>query len=309
MKTTWLIVLLAAPLAACTAGEAASGDDAPGDDTGTFTGTITTDRTLTGAVSMTGDATIETGVTVTVSAGTMFEAATGKTLRVKGTLNVMGAAGSEVLMIASAGTWSGIVAETGGTVNIQYVEGGDVANFVYSKMGSTTVIDHVTLTGIGRASQIEGMVTITSSSFEGSAGVNIQTTGNLSATDTHFIGTAGDTVVQTGGVLVLDHVNVGNTSTSNDHCAMHLNAGSDVTVTASNISDTTVGLMIGGTDGAQFTGNNFENLTNLDDISVDVLNTNGVFDGNYITGTPTPIPGITITNPAPAKILTAGPRL
>jgi hypothetical protein len=249
-------------------------------------------------------------VTLTISAGTVIEAATGKKLSVQGTLAIQGAAGSEVMIAppSGSGAWNGFVAETGSTVNIAYVSGTDVANFLYSKPNSNATLDHINVTGIGKASQVEGTVTITKSSFEGMSGINILATGNINVSDTYFLGTAGDTVVQTGGVLVLDHVNVGNTSSNTDHCAMHLNAGSDVTVSYSNISDTSVGLMIGGTDGASFMWNNFENLTNLEDISVDVDNSNGVFDHNYITGTPVPIPGITITNPEAARVPDAGPR-
>lgn len=313
MTTSRLILLcLVAPLAACTVGGEAGDDTSAGDDgvTGeTLAGSISSDRTITGPVTMTTDTQIEAGTTLTFAAGATLTAETAKTLRVYGTLLLQGAGGSPVTIGATSATWAGIVAETGATVTASYVEGGATAVFVYSKAGSTVMIDHANLTGVGKASQVEGTVTITASTFEGNSGVNILSTGNLSATDTTFLGLAGDTVVQTGGVLVLDHVDVGNTSTSADHCAMHLNAGSDVTVSYSNISDTTVGLMIGGTDGASFSYNNFENLTNLEDISSDVLNTNGVFDHNYITGTPAAIPGITITNPELALIADAGPRI
>jgi hypothetical protein len=311
MQTRRLILALVLPLAACTVG-GAPGDDSPGDDVApdVLAGSVAMDRTITGSVTLLNDTTIEAGVTLTVSAGSVIEATTGKKISVKGTLVISGAAGSEVMIAppSGGGAWAGFVAETGGVVNIAYVEGTDVANFLYSKTGSTATIDHVNLIGIAKAVQAEGTVTITKSSFEGVSGINVLSTANVNVSDTSFIGTAGDTVVQTGGTLVLDHVNVGNTSTNNDHCAMHLNAGSDITVSYSNISDTTVGLMIGGTDGASFMWNNFANETNLEDISVDTPNTNGVFDHNYITGTPATIPGITITNPEAAAVPDAGPR-
>jgi hypothetical protein len=312
MMTTRLISLLfAVPLAACTVGGAGGDDQPPGDDTppdDTISGSIDSDRTLSGTIAMTGDTQIEAGRTLTLSAGTVLEVTTGKTLRVFGTLLVQGAAGSEVMMMPASGTWAGIVAEAGATVNVAYAESAMVANFVYSKGGSTVTLDHVTVTGAGLASQVEGAVTITRSNFEGGRGVNILSTGSLNASDTTFLGTTGDTIVQTGGVLVLDHIDVGNTSSTSDHCAMHINAGSDLTVSYSNIVDTTVGLMIGGTVGASFSYNNFSNLTNLEDISVEVLNSQGVFDHNYISGTPVAIEGITITNPEAAMIADAGPR-
>lgn len=313
MKTARLIAFLfAAPLAACTVGGTGTGDDVPpGDDQPPgdgLSGSVAADRTLSGTVQMTDDTQVEAGVTLTVSAGTVLEPAAGKTLRIKGTLRIQGAAGSEVMIAPPAGAWAGIVAEAGATVEIAYVTGAMASVFVYSKATSTTTIDHANLTSIGKASQVEGAVTITSSHFEGNTGVNILSTGNLSATDTYFLGTTGDTVVQTGGTLVLDHVDVGNVSTGADHCALHINSGSDITVSYSNITDTTVGLMIGGTDGASFTYNNFSNLTNLEDISSDVLNTNGVFDHNYITGAPVTISGITFTNPETIAVPDAGPR-
>jgi len=313
MKTTRLIaLLLAAPLAACTVG---GGDDTvpPGDDTvppsgNDIAGAIAADVTLSGTVHLTDDATVNPGVTLTLSAGTVFEAATGKTLRVQGNLVISGALGQEVMMMPASGTWAGIVAEAGSNVNIAYVQGGMVSNFVYSKATSVVTIDHVILTGVGKASQVEGLVTITKSSFEGSSGVNVLTTGSLDASDTYFLGTAGDTLVQTGGTMTLDHIDVGNTSTTGDHCAFHINAGSAIAVSYSNITDTSVGLMIGGTTGANFMYNNFDNIMNLEDISSGVLNSGGVFDHNYITGTPTTIQGITITNPEAIAVATAGPR-
>jgi len=313
MKTSRLIFALVLPLAACTVGGADDGTNPPpGDDTGptTLAGSVAQDTTVSGPVTLLNDTTVEAGVTLTIAAGTQLEATTGKKISVKGTLLIQGVAGQEIAIAppAGGGAWAGFVVETGGSADIAYVTGHDVANFLYSKSGSTATIDHVTITAAGKASQVEGMVTMTKSSFEGNTGVNVLTTGNLSATDCSFTGTTGDTIVQTGGVLVLDHISVGNTSTTNDHCAMHLNTGSDVTVSYSNIMDTTVGLMIGGTDGANFSYSNFDNITNLEDISSDTLNTNGTFDHNYIAGTPVTITGITFTNPETVMVPGTGPR-
>jgi hypothetical protein len=269
MKTTRLLVLLLAfPVAACTVG----GADGPGDDVvdppTTISGSITSDTTVMGAVGLTGDATVEAGVTLTLAPGTVLEATVGKSLRVKGTLIVNGAAGQEVMMMPGAGqgAWAGIVAETGSTVNLQYVVGTTVANFLYSHTGSVVTIDHVTMAETTKALVVEGTVTVTNSRFDDikmNAGVNILSTGTLTASDTYFYGSGGDTIVQTGGALVLDHIDVGSMSTAADHCALHLNPGSDVTISYSNIRDTSVGLMIGGTTGANFTFNNFSNLENL----------------------------------------------
>jgi hypothetical protein len=312
MKTSRLILALVLPLAACTVG--GTGDDMnppPGDDTAptTLAGSVSTDTMVSGPVTLLNDTTVEAGVTLTIAAGTVLDAQTAKKISVKGTLLIQGVAGQEVQIApATGGAWAGFVVETGGSADIAYVTGHDVANFLYSKSGSTATIDHVTMTNAGKATQVEGMVTITKSSFQGNTGINVLTTGNISATDSTFQGTSGDTIVQTGGTLVLDHIAVGSSSTGNDHCAMHINAGSDVTVSYSNIMDTTVGLMIGGTDGASYSYNNFSNLTNLEDISSDTLNSNGTFDHNYITGTVPNIPGITFTNPEAAMIPGTGPR-
>jgi hypothetical protein len=311
MKNSRLAVFLAVPLAACTVGGGGPGDDG-GDDTtlppGDLDGSITADRTVSGMLSMTNDVTVEAGVTLTVAAGSMIEVAPGKTLRVHGTLAIQGMAGSEVTIVPTSDTWAGIVAESGATVTASYLTGMDVANVVYSHMGSTSTLDHVTMMNVGQASVVQGMVTITRSRFEGRSGVSIHPSGYLDVSDSYFIGTAGDTVVQTGGTLIMAYTNVGNTSTSGDHCAMHLNDGSHAEVSYSNISDTSVGLMIGGNIGSTFTFSNFQNLENLQDISSGTPNT-GSFDNCYITGTPPTIAGMPITNPAAAPIATAGPRL
>jgi hypothetical protein len=311
MKISRLIVVfLAVPLAACTVG--GTGDDGDdGDDgvtPGDLDGSITADRTVSGMVSMTNDVIVEPGVTLTIQAGSMLEVATGKTLRVRGTLAIEGAAGSGVTILPATGNWAGIVAESGSTVSATYLSGMDVANVVFSHVGSTTTLDHVVMTDVGHASVVQGMVTITRSRFEGISGVSIHDSGHLDVSDTYFIGTAGDTVVQTGGTLIMAYTNVGNTAVTGDHCAMHLNEASHAEVTYSNISDTSVGLMIGGNVGSTFTFSNFENQVNLQDISTGVPNSGGSFDGNYITGTPPTIPGMPITNPAGAPIATAGPR-
>jgi hypothetical protein len=305
------VLLLAVPLAACTVGGTGGDDGDDGDDgvtPGDLDGSITADRSVSGMVSMTNDVIVEPGVTLTIAAGSMLEVATGKTLRVRGTLAIEGAAGSEVTILPTTGNWAGIVAEAGSTVTASYVTGMDVANVVFSHMGSTTTLDHVTMTEVGHASVVQGMVTITRSRFEGISGVSIHETGHLDVSDTYFVGTAGDTVVQTGGTLIMAYTNVGNTATTGDHCAMHLNEGSHAEVTYSNISDTSVGLMIGGNVGSTFTFSNFQNELNLQDISSGVPNSGGSFDSNYITGTPPTIPGMPITNPAGAPIATAGPR-
>src|SRR5690242_4265677 len=98
MKTSRLIFALVLPLAACTVGGADDGTPPPGDDTGptTLAGSVAQDTTVSGAVTLLNDTTVEAGVTLTIAAGTQLEATTGKKISVKGTLLVQGIAGQEV---------------------------------------------------------------------------------------------------------------------------------------------------------------------------------------------------------------------
>ncbi len=147
-------------LAACTIGEDAdpSGDDSTTDDSaaddnttddgtpddGTPTGegisgNITTSGTWTGTTVIGGGTTIAPGVTITVEPGTTIEFATaGANLRVDGTLLVNGTSASKVNIKARGTGFSGIVAGTGGNIDMKYAV--QTGGALRMDMGSTVKI-------------------------------------------------------------------------------------------------------------------------------------------------------------------------
>ena len=294
-RTSLLAVLLAVPLMACTTGTVGDdvvGDDSGGDDTTTPPGTtiggnINTDQTLSGVVRMTGDAVVSPGVTLTLSAATEFPGAPGTTLTVSGTLLVQGALGTEARLVPVPGqpAWGGIVAQPGSTINIMYASVTGMDTIVDCKAGASCTLDHVTSTAVGKAVQADGNVTITRSRLEVTTGVFINT-GTVLMADSVLLGTSGDTIVQSGGSLTMEYSDVGNMNSTGDHCAMHLNPGSDAIVTYSIIRSTPYGLMINGTSGVVFNFNNWlDNTADIDRAASN--NVNADFQNNYFpNGTP-----------------------
>ncbi|HET9235146.1 MAG TPA: hypothetical protein VFP10_13490, partial [Candidatus Eisenbacteria bacterium] len=89
-----------------------------------ISGPITTSRSLSDTVRLTGDADIASGVEITITAGTVFEGAEDAALSVHGILFVDGSDGDEVTMAPMSGAngWGGIVVESGGVAELHYVE-------------------------------------------------------------------------------------------------------------------------------------------------------------------------------------------
>jgi hypothetical protein len=311
MGTRLACLFLVVCAGACNVGS--TGDDGGDDGTGVpgeISGSVSQSATWSGTVTLVADATIEPNVTITVAAGTMFLAADSTKLTVRGTLQVDGVAGQDVsiLPVTGAVSWAGIVAESGGVVDIAYATGMDVAKFVDCKSGATCSIDHANFTGVGYAIWAGGTATVTRSQFEGlvNQGVFIDT-GDLTITDSVFLGAGGDTIVQSGGSLDMSYSAVGNSATTGDHCAMHVGAAGSLSITYSNIEQTSVALMIGNTDGAVFNYNNF--LVNSSDVDPVGPNTAANFQHNYWdAGVPAPLAGFDFANPEAAPVATAGPR-
>lgn len=114
-----LAALLSLPLAACVVGDSGSttGDPGPGpgSDTGSDTGNpggtptgisghITADATWSDTVHVTGNVTIDPGVTVTVAAGATVDVAGTAGITVQGTLDVQGTAAAKATIQPETGT-------------------------------------------------------------------------------------------------------------------------------------------------------------------------------------------------------------
>ncbi|MBZ0233352.1 MAG: hypothetical protein K8M05_13570 [Deltaproteobacteria bacterium] len=305
---------LALLLSACVVGSedpGGGGDDDVPPPTG-IAGSITSDQTWSGAQTITASATIEAGVTVTVTAGAAIEARDGVTLRVKGTLRVEGTDAEKVTFLPTidALTWAGIVADAGGTVDLAYVEGTDVATLVYCHAGATCDLDHVVFDDVGKALVVEGTATLTKSRISKvqNGGVTVSN-GELTITDSYLLTSSGDVIVQTGGALVIDHSEVGEAQGSYEHCNLHIGSAATLRITNSNIRSGVFGMMLGGTDGAVMQYNNWTENGAGTDLSEVGVNANVDLRFNYWDqGAPSLGAAFDVTSPAAAPIADAGPR-
>jgi hypothetical protein len=100
-------------------------------------GTIGADATWSGAVELTGPATIPAGVTITVAAGTTLTAHTGSSITISGTLDVEGTSAAHVALKPAMTNWAGLI--VAGTLTMHYADetsGGIVVN-----AGSASIFD------------------------------------------------------------------------------------------------------------------------------------------------------------------------
>jgi hypothetical protein len=221
------LLLLGLVLPACVVGseggQTPPGEDPPDDPPpgSGISGNITSDQTWTGTTQIAGGTIIDPGVTVTVEPGTTLNFAAAANLQVQGTLNVLGAKGSEVIIqpdptLAQPAFFGGL--NISGTVSMTYVvqHGGSI----------------VTTAG-----------------------------GSFTATDTKMFGASGDFLIMNGGTVNVSYSQIGADVGSPDttHCNMHFGGqGNQISVTKSKIIGTPYGLMFYGGTGAIFTENNWE---------------------------------------------------
>ena len=83
-------------------------------------GPLAADETWSGAINMTGDVTVNAGVTLTIADGALVQVAAGKALIIQGTLKINGTAATGVTFTPNPtpGTWDGIQVQTGGAATI-----------------------------------------------------------------------------------------------------------------------------------------------------------------------------------------------
>ena len=315
MRTSSASLAFAFLLSACTVGSVDPGGDDTGDDApGTISGAITESGTWSGTVELSGDATINPGVTITVTPGTEITARNGVGLRVQGTLEVAGTAEAPVSMLptADAMTWAGIVADPGGSVHLASVEGTDVATLLYCHDGAILChLEKLEFTGINQLIVAEDLALITDSRITDIAngGLTVRgPAGDLTVRDSYVMTSTGDLIVQQGGTLLVEYSEIGDTQGSYDHCNFHVASAGSLTITKTNIINGVVGMMIGGTTGASITGNNWMgNDTDVQEVGTNV----GVdMTGNYwLNGPPALGPEYDVANPALEQIADAGPRL
>ena len=268
-RTLVLAVMLAAQACIVGGSPAGSSGSVTGDGTehgnGTGTGTgntgtevhIRSNTTWTGNQMIDAPTTIDPGVTLTVSAGTVVTFKAGTSLTIAGTLDAQGTRTSKITFSPGAAPSFGpITVPTGGKLKFSYVE---------------------------------------------MTGAELQTsgTGNVTITDSELSKAPGDLLVMNGGTMSFDYSNIGiEGGVDTTHCNMHF-AGTGtntIHVTHSNIRGVAFGVMFYSGVGANFTYNNWSNITNVDPTPGSVT---GDFQNSYFKSNPPPaVSGITVTTPA-----------
>jgi hypothetical protein len=291
-----------------------AGDPDPVDGVIQIAGAITQDATWEGAVHLTGEATIESGVTVTIAAGTSFEGAKDAILRVYGALHVAGTEAAPVTMfpLSGAPTWGGITVESGGEARIAYARGEDVASLLYCREGALFCgLESVEFTSIGNA-----MITNAPSSIEKSTlielangGVTVGAGGDLTVIDSYVLTSTHDLIVTTAGSrLTVDHSEIGGAQGSYEHCNFHIGGADYISITNSNIISSVYAMMIGSTSNAVIQYNNIAD--NENDIAD--YNNNTAVDMRYnywSRGAPALGSEFDTSAPAAAYYDQAGPRI
>src|SRR5262245_55688215 len=115
MRNVVLPLVLSLPLVACMVGGGTTGGDdiAPGDDAGVvtcdgITGKITANTTWMGTVNIIGNTSVETGVTVTIAAGTTVKVKDGVLITVNGILDAQGTSASKITIAPAGFSFGGV---------------------------------------------------------------------------------------------------------------------------------------------------------------------------------------------------------
>jgi hypothetical protein len=325
MRTYPRLLVLALFVPACTVGDT-TGNPGGSPDSGApavdadlngsaeIKGSISENAAWGGSVTLTENATIESGVTVTVAPGTVFEGAQGATLSVLGTLRIEGTTAAPVTVnpMAGAGGWGGILVEAGGSVSIAGATGTKVATLLSCKAGAVLcAFDGLEFTEIGIALAASATATVSNSSFRDLAngGFSVSSTGDLTITDTYIWTSTHDLVVASGGRLIIDHSEIGGAQQSYEHCDIHIGSASELSITNSNIVSAIYGMMIGGTTNAVIQYNNFMGNDPDQDVSPVGANTNVDLRFNYWDkGAPTIGADYDTSSPSATVYAEAGPR-
>jgi hypothetical protein len=263
------------PLMACVVGSEATGDDGPGGGGGGGGGggttRITTSTTWSGTMDVAKQTIVESGVTLTIAAGTTVHFATGTGITVQGTVDVQGTRTSLVhLSPSTAGEHHfGFSIPSGGELKMTY---------------AVQIGGGIEVTGSGKA-------TVSDTAMSQSGG--------------DFLVVGGGTVNVTYSSIGLA------AGTDSTHCNMHFDGATKIAVTHSNISGVPYGLMLYGGTGVDLTYNNwFGNQNDIAtqpgppvsaDISFGWFDTAAPASGGVAT--------YTYNSPAGGKLIDAGPRL
>lgn len=290
-------------------------DPTPPGDARVLSGDITQSEALSGPIVVTTDATIKSGVEITIAAGSSIEAQAGVFLRVEGTLNITGTAQSPVSITPLAGqnAFGGISVDAGGSLSMTHATGQDVAVLVNCASGALACdLDNVQFTSVGKVLQTSGPATLTNSEISDlqNGGITISAGANVTITDSSMHTSSHDLIVMSGGTLVFDHSRVGNTDpNATDHCGFHIGGADSLTITNSILDSSVVGMMIAGTNGAKI---NYNNIA-LNDTDIQKIGPNTAVDMQFNywdEGAPDNLPAgeFNVGSPATSPYPDAGPR-
>ncbi|HEX7843328.1 MAG TPA: hypothetical protein VF469_37910 [Kofleriaceae bacterium] len=275
-----LTLALSLPLLACVVGS--SGDTAApgtgGGTGGTGGGTadgkdhIKTPTTWSSTMSISKETVVDPGVTLTIAAGTVVKFAPSTGIEVQGTVDVQGTKASPVQLSPSAA-------------------GGHHYGFSVS--------------GAGELKMAYGV--------QAGGGISVDG-GKVTVTDTRMSQAQGDFLVISGGTVDVSYSAIGlepGAGTDTTHCDMHFGgSGATISITHSNISTSSYGLMLYGGNNVKLTSNNwFGNSIQIDTsagVSGDV--SGGWFDKGAPSATGNGGATLTVTPLATARLTDAGPR-
>lgn len=231
---------------------------------------VTADTAWSDTVKITQDISIEPGVTLTVQPGTVIEVVEAGVITVGGTINIDGTKAKKVIVRtdgAAGTTWNGFDVSSGGALNANYM----------------------VATGGGITTSGTAMVTIR---------------------DSQMSQVFHDLLVVAGGTIDIQYSWIGleQGQTDTTHCDMHFQGGGPtITVSHSNISTATYGVMFYTGLDADFTYNNwFGNGVDVD-IQPAPPVSGDVSYGWFQAGTPAST-SLTKLGMAPGRLTNVGPR-
>jgi hypothetical protein len=227
-------------------GRGGGSDNGGGGPVTSVSGHLTASTTWTDAIHVTGDLTIDAGVTLHVAAGTTVDIAAGAGVTVLGTLDIQGDRSSKVAFRwANPGdNWYGIAIPDGGSLTASYL----------IQIGGGTSISGT------------GKVTLVDTQMSHAGG--------------DFLVMSGGTLNMTYSAIGLEPGQSDST-----HCDMHVSGPVAITATHSNFSTSSYGLMFYGGSNADFRYTNwFSNAIDIDRAGAAV--TGNFSDSYFARGAP-----------------------
>ena len=217
-------------------------------------GPLSADETWTGAISVTGDVTVNAGVTLTIADGALVQVAAGKAIIVNGTIKVSGTAAQGVTFSPNPmpGSWGGIQVSMGGHATIGYSTMNYPSTALACAAGAATcVADHMKVlhfSASGLSIQSAATLSYLTVDTGGAGGIVINAGANdtVTITDSIFHATGGDAVVADAGNLTLQYSHMyGNMVGGNSgvHCATHFATKGVVLADHNIMEDANYGLM------------------------------------------------------------------